>query len=359
MAPQPETRQGQRIDLVEEAVVEVRKSMSDEISYSVNRIASEMQQALVAQITSSIDKVTLKLQARIDRVQENNETLISEVTRREEEFQSKMRCTITALKQTSTGQQGELGGFDLGSWGDGLGSGIHKATRGGGGFQGSTSQGKDKLRFGDDPGGGTSGNGGNWRYRKLDLPQFDGTNPDGWILLAERYFTFYRLNEEEKLEAAVVGFKGDALLWYQWEHRRRHIHSWEDMRGLLLQQFRPLHSGTLCEQWLAVKQTGSVSEFKRQFIELAASLERMPENVLMGHFVNGLKEDIRVEVRMLGVYALEQAMELALKVEEKNRVRLFKNNEGKSNSLSNFKSNNFGQYSTTLKSPSQNINTRD
>lgn len=38
----------------------------------------------------------------------------------------------------------------------------------------------------------------NWRYKGLDLPLFDGTNPDGWILRAERYFNFYRLTEEEK-----------------------------------------------------------------------------------------------------------------------------------------------------------------
>ncbi|KAK1364271.1 hypothetical protein POM88_039832 [Heracleum sosnowskyi] len=186
MAPQPETWQAQRIDLVEEAVAELRKAMSDEVSNAVNRVASEMQQALVSQITSSLDQITQKMQVRIDRARENNEALISEVTRRHEEFQSEMRSTITAFKQTRTEQQGELGGFGLGSLGDGLGSGIHNLMRGGGGFHGSTSQSKDKERVEDDPGrGGNSGNGGNWRYRKLDLPQFDGTNPDGWILRAE------------------------------------------------------------------------------------------------------------------------------------------------------------------------------
>lgn len=158
----------------------------------------------------------------------------------------------------------------------------------GSGFQGSTSGNKDKEKVSEDVRGvGGGNNGGNWRYRKLDLPQFDGTNPDGWLLRAERYFSFYRLTNEEKLEAAVVGFDGDALLWYQWEHRRRPIRSWEDMRSLILQRFRPLHSGTLCEQWLAVKQIRSVAEFRRQFIEMAAPLKQIPENILMGHFVNG------------------------------------------------------------------------
>lgn len=51
--------------------------------------------------------------------------------------------------------------------------------------------------------GGDGGNGGlndghtNWKLRKLDLPTFDGTNPDGWILRAKGFFHFYRLNDDD------------------------------------------------------------------------------------------------------------------------------------------------------------------
>ena len=41
----------------------------------------------------------------------------------------------------------------------------------------------------------TNNNTGGGRYefqhRKIDMPQFDGTDPDGWILQAERYFAIY------------------------------------------------------------------------------------------------------------------------------------------------------------------------
>lgn len=62
----------------------------------------------------------------------------------------------------------------------------------------------DRIHFG---GGGP----GNWWYRKLDMPIFDGTDPDGWVLRVDRYFNFYRLTEEERLEAVVVALEGDAL----------------------------------------------------------------------------------------------------------------------------------------------------
>lgn len=102
------------------------------------------------------------------------------------------------------------------------------------------------------------------------MPLFDGTNPDGWILRAERYFQFYRLTEEDKIEAAVVALEGDALLWFQWEHRWRPIQNWEEMKAMVRRQFRSTATGTLQEQWLAHKQVGSVVEYRRKFIELLA-----------------------------------------------------------------------------------------
>lgn len=246
MASQPETRQAQRIDQMEEAVADIRKTMSEEVANAVNKAAIELQQTLISQITSSLDQVTQKLQTRIDRVRETNETILADVHRQQDEFQAELRSTVLSLRQNQQNFFGETGVG--GSNSAGRGSGFRGQNGGDTGFHGrSRTKDKDKL---EDEFGHT---GGNWRYRKLDLPIFDGTNPDGWLLRAERYFSFYRLSEEEKLEAAVVGFDGDALLWYQWENRRRPIRRWEEMRSLILQQFRPQHAGTLCEQWLAVK----------------------------------------------------------------------------------------------------------
>lgn len=41
---------------------------------------------------------------------------------------------------------------------------------------------------------------------------------------------------------------------------------------------------------------------------------------LLGHFINGLKEEIKAEVRLLNPMSLEQAMELAVRMEEKLQV---------------------------------------
>lgn len=166
------------------------------------------------------------------------------------------------------------------------------------------------------PGAGQS----NWRYRKLDMPVFDGSDSDGWIMRVERYFGFYRLSEDEMLEAVVVAMEGDALRWFQWENKRHPIRRWVDLKGFILRQFRSVSGGSLYEQWLSKVQTSTVQEYRRKFIETAAPLERVSEDMLMGHFMNGSKEEIKTEVRLMNPMCLEQAMEQAVRIEDKHRV---------------------------------------
>ena len=167
---------------------------------------------------------------------------------------------------------------------------------------------------------GDPGSQSNWKMRKLDLPLFDGTNPDGWILRAERFFHFYRLGEEDQLEAAIVALEGDALLWYQWERQRHAVPSWDALKKLILRRFRSTATGTLHEQWLAHEQTGTVAEYQRRFIELLAPIDGIPEEIAKGQYIKGLKEEIRIEVRILDPITLDQAMELSMRIEEKWRL---------------------------------------
>lgn len=66
-----------------------------------------------------------------------------------------------------------------------------------------------------------------WRgeslLRRLDMPVFNGTEPDGQIFRVERYFGINRMSKEERMEAAVVCMDGEALVWLKWEENRRSI----------------------------------------------------------------------------------------------------------------------------------------
>ena len=84
-----------------------------------------------------------------------------------------------------------------------------------------------------------------YKYQKLKIPIFSGENPDGWLLSAERFFDLHKYSEANRLETVVVTFKGDALLWYQWESKHRAILTWIELRRLLLKQFQASVEGSL------------------------------------------------------------------------------------------------------------------
>lgn len=64
------------------------------------------------------------------------------------------------------------------------------------------------------------------------------------------------------------------------------------------------------KKFLALRQEGTVRDYRRMFEVLAAPLTTVPEDVLEGNFINGLKPLIRIEVR-LKPRGLDRIMELA------------------------------------------------
>ncbi|XP_063950102.1 uncharacterized protein LOC135152878, partial [Daucus carota subsp. sativus] len=328
----------QRVENLEEQLQSLqstlRETVAAEVSAAIKAGMAAMEQSLTGRFVKSfeetfqrqeaqIDETTARLEGRINRTREHHEALIGMLKDDQVKFQAEMRVKMrdliskhTQMPHSSAEQPhpgvvsqferfGDMGESSHHGKGVGFGDGSHGGRGSGGG-----------------PGVGSnfSGQNTNWRFKKLDMPLFDGVNPDGWILRAERYHQFYRLSEEDKLEAAIVALEGDALLWFQWENRWRPIQNWEEMKTMVRRQFRSTATGTLQEQWLAHKQTGSVGDYRRKFIELLAPLDRVPEEIAKGQFLNGLKDEVRVEVRLLGPKNLDQAMDLAMMVEDKLRI---------------------------------------
>lgn len=129
------------------------------------------------------------------------------------------------------------------------------------------------------------------KIKRLELPVFNGDDPIGWTFRTDRYFHVNRFEEEEKVEAAAVCMEGRALSWYQWEDSRAPIQTWELFKAALIERFRPSFQGSPQEALVGVKQTGTVTEFRERFEAQAAPLREVREDMLMGIFLNGLKEE--------------------------------------------------------------------
>lgn len=116
-----------------------------------------------------------------------------------------------------------------------------------------------------------------------------------------------------------------------------------ELKEKVLLKFRPTSAGTLHEQWLATTQTTTVTEYVNAFMEFASPLNDIPESIMRGQFMNGLKEEIKSEIRVLNPCTLDDTMDLAVRVEERNRVQGLKRTGGGTNRS--------GQFSYFSKSP--------
>ena len=79
-----------------------------------------------------------------------------------------------------------------------------------------------------------------------------------------------------------MSMDGAALLWYQWNCQSGTIRTWAKLKNLILHYAQPRNKGTLCEQWLAVKQEGTVAEYTQEFVEKITVLEKVPEFIMLG-----------------------------------------------------------------------------
>ncbi|CAI9291080.1 unnamed protein product [Lactuca saligna] len=95
----------------------------------------------------------------------------------------------------------------------------------------------------------------NRRFHKPEIPLFDGTNTEQWICNVERSFCSHE--DEETMEAAVGALEDDVLLWYEWEHRRRSIRDWQEMKSLIRRRFKTPTS--------SLPGTGSKEQRKERF----------------------------------------------------------------------------------------------
>ncbi|KAA0055926.1 transposon Tf2-1 polyprotein isoform X1 [Cucumis melo var. makuwa] len=69
------------------------------------------------------------------------------------------------------------------------------------------------------------------KFKKVEMPIFNGTDPDSWLFRADRYFKIHNLSDSEKLTVAVISFDGPALDWYRSQEER------EVFKGFLEETF--------------------------------------------------------------------------------------------------------------------------
>ena len=84
--------------------------------------------------------------------------------------------------------------------------------------------------------------------------------------------------------------------------------NWLQLKFRLLDCFGHTRDGNLCEQFLSLWKEGSVRDYLQTFKLLAATLDDMLEHIQKGTFINCLKPEIMVEVRMMKPEGFREVM---------------------------------------------------
>ena len=126
------------------------------------------------------------------------------------------------------------------------------------------------------------------KFKKVEMPIFNGTDPDSWLFRADRYFKIHELIDSEKFTAAVISFDGLALDWYRLNDELEAFTSWENMKLRMLVRFRTIRDGLLVGKFLSIKQETTIEEYRNMFDRLLAPVTFLQIVVLEKMFMNGL-----------------------------------------------------------------------
>ena len=172
------------------------------------------------------------------------------------------------------------------------------------------------------PGGASSSNSEtSTQHLKLNFPAFDGQDPQAWIYKAEQFFSFKNIPPDHQAQLASFHLEGIALQWYRWLTKFKGPLSCSDLTRAALLRFGPTDYNDPAEALTRLRQTTTVAPYQDSFEKLSHQIDGLPEGFLIGNFIAGLKDDIRLDVKIKHPKTLVEAIGVARLIEERNLLQ--------------------------------------
>jgi len=128
------------------------------------------------------------------------------------------------------------------------------------------------------------------------------------------------VDEVDKLDAVIIALEDQALSWYQWWEDQDPNRTWTAFKGALVQCFQLGVIQNPFGSLLRIKQTTTVMKYREKFERESAPLKLKERIMLKGIFLNGLKEEIQAKLKLYDSNSLDELMDRALLLEEKNQA---------------------------------------
>ncbi|GKB72612.1 retrotransposon-related protein [Tanacetum coccineum] len=159
-------------------------------------------------------------------------------------------------------------------------------------------------------GGGDSGS-ALPRAMRLDVPKFNGTDPDSWIFSITEYFALLNTPVDQRLKVVGFNLEGEAAEWFRWMTRNNLITDWDGFVESVRNRFGPSKyedpQGTLSK----LLQTGMVAQYQEEFEKLMNRVTDISETLLISFYISGLKLNLQRELLVAKPATLGEAFALA------------------------------------------------
>ena len=123
------------------------------------------------------------------------------------------------------------------------------------------------------------------------------------------------------MQLASFHLEEDALQWHRWLSKFWGHLTWAEFSQAVLHHFGPTDYEDPSEALTRLRQIATVSTYQTEFEKLSQRIDGLPENYLVGCFIAGLRDEIRLDVKVKQPSTLLDAIGVARLVEERIQLQ--------------------------------------
>jgi hypothetical protein len=136
---------------------------------------------------------------------------------------------------------------------------------------------------------------------KLNIPEFDGTDPDSWFQTIEQYFDSSRTALDNRTEVAVTYLRGPTIQWWRGTCMSASTVQWHKFCNKLTERFSETSICDNVKNFHQLTQQGTVAQYVQEF-EKAMNLMRrdnptLPDDYYFNSFISGLHTYIQCHLQ--------------------------------------------------------------
>lgn len=129
------------------------------------------------------------------------------------------------------------------------------------------------------------------------------------------------VSPDQQVYLASFHLEGMALQWHRWYAKYQGPVTWTAFIKALLLRFGPIDFEDPLEALTCLRQTTTVAIYQESFERLSHCVDGLLESFLIGCFIAGLKDEIRLNIKIKNLHSLTYAIGVARLTEEQNMLQ--------------------------------------